>query len=110
MGVHPCAPKVVQRQAHVASIPHYLCVQDEAERAELIFLAFAICLSQLTAATLEHRAREAMATFTSVDLDEHAGQPTIPSPAATRRASALARAVWELNTGRGVPPRSPPPT
>jgi hypothetical protein len=36
----------------------------------LILLTFAIRLSQLTAATLEHHTRQAMATFSGVDLNE----------------------------------------
>ncbi len=48
----------VQRCVHVDRVPENDDVHNQAERAELVLLAFAIALPQLTALTVEHDARE----------------------------------------------------
>jgi hypothetical protein len=48
------------------------CVDDQAERAELFFLAFAVGLAQLAAAAVADVAGEAVAAFAAVELDEDA--------------------------------------
>ena len=47
-------------------------VDDQAERVELLLLALAVRLAQLAAAAVADVAREAVATFTAVELDQNA--------------------------------------
>jgi hypothetical protein len=61
---HTGSPKLIQRQPHVACVPHHDRIQHEAKRAELILLTRAIRLMQLASATVEHTPSQAMTTFT----------------------------------------------
>ena len=47
-------------------------VDDQAERVELFFLAFAVGLAQLAAAAVADVAGEAVAAFAAVELDQDA--------------------------------------
>ena len=49
-----------------------LNVDDQAERIELFFLAFAVGLAQLAAAAVADVAGEAVAAFAAVELDQDA--------------------------------------
>ena len=69
---HPGSPKLIQRQPHVACVPHHDRIQHQAKRAELILLTRAIRLMQLASATVEHTPSQAMTTFTRVDLNQQA--------------------------------------
>ena len=69
---HPGSPKLIQRQPHVACVPHHDRIQHQAKRAELILLARAIRLMQLASATVEYTPSKTMTTFTRVDLNQQA--------------------------------------
>ena len=69
---HTRRPKLVQRKPHVTRVPDHNRIQHQAERAELILLTNAVCLSQLAAATMEHTTSQTMPPFTRVDLNQQA--------------------------------------
>jgi hypothetical protein len=50
----------------VNGIPEHDHIDDEPERAELIFLPFAIALAQFTPFTAENDARDAVPTFSPI--------------------------------------------
>ena len=59
----------------VDGVPQRDRVEDQAERAELVFHAFAVAVAQLALTAVKHRAREVV-TF---DAPSDSHQPTVPS-------------------------------
>jgi hypothetical protein len=60
---------------HIDGIPQHNGIDDQAQRPELIFLAFTIPLAEFAALTVKDSACHAVAAFTTVELGEDT--PTI---------------------------------
>ena len=69
--VMPPGAKLVQRRVHVNRVPEHDDVDHQTESAELIFLALAVALAQLSALAMEHRASELMASLAAVELHQY---------------------------------------
>jgi hypothetical protein len=57
---------------HINGIPKHDHVDDESKNAELIFLTLAVALPQFAPFTAENDARDAVATFSAVELRQRA--------------------------------------
>ena len=68
--------KALQRRVHVDRVPQDDEIDDEAERAKLVFLTFAIALPQFAALAVEYDARKLVATFATIELDQDAAAIT----------------------------------
>ena len=62
--------EVVEGGGHVASVPESDGVDDEPEGAELVLLALAVGLAQLTAVAVEDLAGQRVAGLAPVELGE----------------------------------------
>ena len=56
----------MQRRVHIDRVPEHDDVDHQTEGAELVFLAFAIALPQLSALAMEHHAGELMAPLAAI--------------------------------------------
>jgi hypothetical protein len=66
------AAEVVEGGVLVAGVPQHDGVDDEAEGAELVFLAFAVALAQLPALAVEDGPGEGMSALGPVELGQDA--------------------------------------
>ncbi len=64
----PSAVELIEDPLGVDGVVEDDAVDDEPERAELFFLAFAVGLTQLALAAVEHLAGEVVSAFTAVEL------------------------------------------
>ncbi len=64
------AAQLRQHRIHVQRVPKHDHVHDQAERAQLVFLPFAVALEQLAALAVENLARQAVAAFTEIQLQQ----------------------------------------
>ena len=62
--------QLIQGGLEVDGIPQHDNIEHQAECAQLIFLTFPVMLAQLAAFAMEHRAGDAMAAFTAVELNQ----------------------------------------
>jgi hypothetical protein len=60
--------ELAQNCLHIDRIPEHDHIDDKPERAELIFLPFAVALTKLTSFTAENDARNAVPTFSPFEL------------------------------------------
>ena len=63
-----CTSEPAQNCLHVDRIPEHDHIDDKPECAELIFLPFAVALTKLTPFTAENDARNAVPTFSPIEL------------------------------------------
>ena len=70
--------EMIERALGVDGVVEHDRVQDQPERAELFFLAFAVGLAELAAAAVADVAGEAMAAFAAVELDQDGVPRAIP--------------------------------
>lgn len=55
---------------HVEGVPLHNHVDNQARGAQLVFLPFAVTLEQLAAFAIKNIARQAMAAFTEIELQQ----------------------------------------
>lgn len=61
---------MVDGDVHIDRVPEHDDIDDQAERSELILLAFAIALAQFAALSMKDDAGELVAAFAAIELDE----------------------------------------
>ena len=64
------AAQLREHGVHVQRIPQHDHVHDQAERAQLVFLPFAVALEQFAALAVEDLARQAVAAFAEIQLQQ----------------------------------------
>ena len=64
--LEPLGAQAVQRQVHVARVPKADRVDDQPERAQLVFLAFAVAFSDFAFLAVEERASQGVALLVKV--------------------------------------------
>lgn len=64
--------KFGQSRVHVQRVPEHDDVDHEAERAELIFLAFPVSLAQFTPLAMEYDTGELVAALAAIKLNQNA--------------------------------------
>ena len=66
------AAQMGKRRVHVQGVPEHHHVDHQAQRPELVLLAFAVALADLATLAVEDRPRHAVATLSAVQLREDA--------------------------------------
>jgi len=67
-----CCAELIEGGVHIDIVPENDEVDDDAERAELVFLPFAVALPELAPLSMEDDAGELMASLAPIELDQDA--------------------------------------
>jgi len=72
LGLHrvAIAAQLQEHCVHVQCVPQHDHVHDQAERAQLVFLPFAVALEQFAAFAVEDITRQAVTTFAEIELQQ----------------------------------------
>ncbi len=66
--VEPFGPQFGERRIHINSVPQNDGIDDQPERTELIFLAFAVALPQLVPLAVEDNAGQLVRAFPEISI------------------------------------------